>query len=80
MNTLFSYVRGVKHPEAGFVKAMGEEMLKTFPEFRRNPYYLKRTNEEERRLIDMQLASTGRFLLYDRLLQTWRSFRKRFLT
>ena len=80
VNTLFSYVRGVKHPEAGFVKAMGEEMLKTFPEFRRNPYYLKRTNEEERRLIDMQLASTGRFLLYDRLLQTWRSFRKRFLT
>ena len=77
VNTLFSYVRGVKKPEKAFVRALGEEMLSTFPDFQENPYYLKRVNEEERRLIAMQLADTGHFLRYDKLLQTWRRVRKK---
>lgn len=77
VNTLFSYVRGVKRPEKEFVLALGREMLDTFPRFQENPYYQKRVNEEERRLIAMQLENTGKFLRYDRALQAWRRFRKR---
>ncbi len=69
VNTLFSYVRGVAHPEEAFVRSLGEEMLRTFPDFQENPGFIARTTEEERRLISMQLADTRRFLRYDRWLQ-----------
>ena len=77
VNTLFSYMMGVKKQEFSFIKAMGEEMKKTFPDFRKNKYYLTRVHAEERKLIDMHMKSTLYFVVYYKLLWTYRNFRKR---
>ena len=77
VNTLFSYMAGVKKRRYGFVRALGREMKEAFPHFRENPYYQKRVHEEERRLIDMHMRSTLYFMLYYRLLWGYRNFRKK---
>lgn len=78
VNTLFSYMAGVKRKSYRFVKAMGREMRKTFPDFEQNRYYLQRVHEEERKLIAMQQRSTLYFMFYYKLLWTYRNLRKRF--
>jgi len=78
VNTLFSYMAGVKRKEYGFVKALGKEMRETFPDFMDNPYYRQRVHEEERKLIRMHMKSTLYFMLYYRLLWGYRNFRKKF--
>ena len=77
VNTLFSYMPGVKNPKYSFVKAMGEEMKQTFPKFRENKYYQTRVHKEERKLIDMHMKSPLYFMLYYKLLWTYRNFRKK---
>ena len=77
VNTLFSYMFGVKKKEPAFVDAMGREMRETFPDFQKNPWYQKRFKEEEKKLVAMQQGSTRRFMLYFTLLWTWRGLRKR---
>lgn len=76
INTLFTYMSGVKHTKYQFVKEMGEEMKQTFPDFLQNPYYQARTHEEEKKLIRMQQKSTLYFMLYYKLLWAYRRFRK----
>lgn len=76
INTLFTYMSGVKYTRRRFVKAMGEEMRRTFPDFQENPYYQARTHEEEKKLIRMQQKSTLRFMIYYKLLWTYRKWRK----
>ena len=76
INTLFTYMVGVKRTKAGFVKALGNEMKRTFPEFEKNPYYLERTHEEEQKLIRMQQRSTVFFIIYYKLLWAYRRWRK----
>lgn len=78
VNTLFSYMIGMKRKEYGFVKKMGEEMVRTFPDFQKNPYYLERVHPEERKLIDMHMKSTMYFMMYYKLLWTYRNMRKKF--
>ena len=77
VNTLFSYMFGVKKKEPAFVEAMGREMRETFPDFQENPRYQERFNGEEKKLVEMQQKSTKRFMLYFTLLWTWRNLRKR---
>jgi glycosyltransferase involved in cell wall biosynthesis len=76
VNTLFTYMAGVKHPGYSFVKALGREMKQTFPDFENNPYYQERTHSEEKKLVRMQQRSTLVFLVYYQLLWTYRRFRK----
>lgn len=76
INTLFTYMAGVNKTRYGFVKAMGKEMKNTFPKFQNNPYYLERTHEEEKKLIRMQQKSTLFFMLYYKLLWSYRKWRK----
>ncbi len=78
VNTLFSYMAGVKKKEYGFVKALGREMKETFPDFMENKYYCERVHEEERKLIRMHMKSTLYFMLYYKVLWGYRNFRKRF--
>ena len=77
INTLFSYMSGVRKTRYGFVKAMGNEMKQTFPDFEKNPYYIEKTNKEEKKLIRMQQRSTLLFMLYYKLLWTYRRWRKK---
>lgn len=78
VNTLFSYMAGVKKKEFGFVKALGKEMKETFPGFMENKYYQERVHEEERKLIKMHMKSTLYFMLYYKALWGYRNFRKKF--
>lgn len=77
VNTLFSYMAGVKKKEYRFVKALGKEMKDTFPDFMENKYYQERVHEEERRLIRMHMKSTLSFMMYYRILWSWRKLRSR---
>lgn len=77
VNTLFTYMAGVKHTKHQFVKKLGEEMRCRFPDFQENPYYLERTGAEEKKLIRMQMRSTVLFMGYYKLLWTYRKLRKR---
>ncbi len=76
INTLFTYMAGVGRTRCGFVKAMGKEMKKNFPNFENNPYYQERTHAEEKKLIRMQQKSTLFFMLYYKLLWAYRRWRK----
>lgn len=77
VNTLFTYMQGVKPVKYGFVKALGDEMRRNFPAFQDNPYYRERMHAEEKKLVRMQMRSTAWFLLYYKLLWGYRNFRKR---
>lgn len=77
INTLFTYMAGVKRTKYRFVKAMGDEMKQTFPAFEKNPYYQERTHAEEKKLIQMQQKSTCFFMLYYKLLWAYRNWRKK---
>lgn len=76
VNTLFSYMPGVKKVRPGFVKALGKEMKATFPDFMENPYYIERVHPEEKKLIKMQMKSTLFFICYYKLLWFYRGLRK----
>ncbi len=76
VNTLFTYMAGVKRVKYRFVKRLGQEMSCRFPNFQENPYYLERTHAEEKKLIRMQMKSTVLFMVYYKLLWTYRNFRK----
>lgn len=77
VNTLFTYMAGVKRTKYGFVKKLGEEMRCTFPDFQENAYYRERTAAEEKKLIRMQMRSTALFMIYYKLLWTYRKLRKK---
>ena len=67
----------VKNKSYRFVKALGKEMKETFPGFMENKYYIQRVHEEERKLIRMQQKSTLYFMLYYKLLWSYRNLRKK---
>ena len=77
VNTLFTYMAGVKRTKYRFVKKLGEEMRCTFPKFQENRYYCERTGEEEKKLIRMQMQSTVWFMCYYKLLWAYRRLRKK---
>ncbi len=66
-NTLFSYMQSDCKKDWKFLKSMGDEMLETFPDFRKNPYYNQTVNEYEQKLINIHLKSTFAFLVVYRL-------------
>lgn len=67
VNTLFSYMSGVKYPKLSFVKELRRGTRIKFPKFRANVYYQKYTGEEEKQLIFMQAGSDLKFYWYYRL-------------
>ena len=79
VNTLFSYMAGVKRKEYSFVKKLGMEMKETFPGFMQNPYYQERVHAEERKLIGMHMRSTLYFLLYYKALWGYRKLHSRIM-
>lgn len=77
VNTLFTYMQGVRPVKYGFVKKLGAEMQRSFPDFQNNSYYQERVHEEEKKLITIQMKSTLCFILYYKLLWAYRDFRKK---
>lgn len=76
INTLFSYLRGVKRYKLNFLKNMGREMKEYFPHFEKNKYFIERHDAEVKKLISMHMRSTVIFTLYFKLLWFYRDFKK----
>ena len=76
-NTLFTYMPFVRPTKVSYVRAMTNEMLQTFPNFRSNHFYQEKTPAEEKKLIDMACSSTVKFMAYYKLLWGYRNFRKK---
>ncbi len=77
-NTLFSAMpkrRGLKKGCYSFTAALAKEMKETFPDFEKNPYYIEKTDAEEKKLMGMQMRSHLLFYLYYRLLWLYRDIR-----
>ena len=77
VNTLFTYMQGVRPVRYGFVKRLGQEMRDYFPDFQGNRYYQERIGAEEKKLVRMQMESTAKFIVYYKLLWEYRGLRKR---
>ena len=77
INTLFTYMVGVRPTKPSYVKRMGDELREYFPDFQKNAYYIERTHPEEKKLIAMQQKSTLQFIIYYKLLWAYRNFRKK---
>ena len=77
VNTLFTYMVGVRPVRLGFVEKLGREIRDYFPDFQKNTYYMEKTHPEEKKLIAMQQKSTLQFVVYYKLLWAYRNFRKK---
>ncbi|MBR1772008.1 MAG: glycosyltransferase [Lachnospiraceae bacterium] len=77
VNTLFSYMSGVKHPKLSFVKELRRGVKVKFPDFRLNTYFRQYTGDEEQELIGMQAGSDGKFYWYYRMKLLVRRLRSR---
>ncbi len=77
INTLFTYMVGVRPVKLSFIEKLGREIREYFPNFQKNPYYMEKTHPEEKKLIAMQQKSTLQFVVYYKLLWAYRNFRKK---
>lgn len=77
INTLFTYMVGVRPVKYSFVDKLGKEVREYFPDFRKNTYYIEQVHPEEKKLIAMQQKSTLQFIIYYKLLWAYRNFRKK---
>ncbi len=77
LNTLMSYMIGVRPRRAGWVRRLGDEMRETFPDFESNKYFVEKVHPEERKWTRMQQKSTVGFMCAYILKSIYRGMRKR---
>ncbi|MCQ2524568.1 MAG: glycosyltransferase [Lachnospiraceae bacterium] len=75
LNTVFSYVRGTSFPKLSFVKKIGREFIEILPDYENNKYFKERINEEEKKMIKLQLKNTCGFVIYYKMLWAYRKLR-----
>lgn len=75
MNTLFTYMLGMKHPRLDFLQLIAKGMKEEFPDFQENIYYQKEFDEEQKKLAAMHMKSPLLFLIYFKLLYGYRKIR-----
>ena len=79
INTLFSFMHGMpfykKH--LSFLYTLRDGILSCFPDFMENPYYLKNTDDETKRLLTLHMKSPLRFYWYYEALMTNRKLFRR---
>lgn len=76
MNTLYTYMLGVKRPKCEFLKQMAEGIRKEFPDFQMNPYYVKEFDDEQKKMAALNMKSQVAFLAYFKILYALRRLRK----
>jgi glycosyltransferase involved in cell wall biosynthesis len=75
MNTLFTYMLGMKQPRLGFLRLIADGMRHEFPDFQKNVYYQREFDAEQKKLAAMHMRSPLRFLVYFKLLYFYRNIR-----
>ena len=76
-NTLFSYMLGARKKRIEFVKQLRDGIVKAFPEFEKNVYYIKMTEQEHQEMIAMCKRNVKRFFVLYRTKTMIRTVRKR---
>ena len=74
-NTVFSYMQSVKRVSYGYLVQMKRFLKEYVPDFSDNIYYEKYMDRENKKLIGMHMKSTLLFIVYYKLLQTYRAVR-----
>ena len=74
-NTLFTYMQGKMKKDPKFVKALSDEILSVFPNFKNNPYFVNAVNDYEMKLINLQLKNTNLFMFVYALKQISKKIR-----
>ena len=72
MNTLYTYMLGMKRPKLSFLQLIAKGMQQEFPDFQANPYYLKEYDEEQKKMAALHMKSPFVFLVYFKLLYVYR--------
>lgn len=75
MNTLFTYMLGIKHAKLSFLQKIAKGMEDNFPEFQNNPYYVKEFDEEQKHMASIHMRNQLEFLIYFRCLYFYRQLR-----
>jgi glycosyltransferase EpsH len=73
MNTLFTYMLGVKKPKVKFLHKMVQGMKDNFPNFQNNVYYQQEFDDEQKRMAAMNIKSQLMFMIYFKLLYFYRN-------
>lgn len=73
INTLFTYMLGMKHPKLDFLRQIADGMKQEFPNFQENSYYQNAFDAEQKKLAAMHMRSPLRFLIYFKLLTFYRN-------
>ncbi len=76
-NTLFGYMQSDLKKDMRFIRKLGDEMVKTFPDFRQNTYYNQIVNDYEQKLINLHLKSTLAFMIIYRLKMISKKIRRK---
>ncbi|MCM1537355.1 MAG: glycosyltransferase [bacterium] len=75
VNTLFSYMAGIRVPSVRFLKELRDGMNAQFPRFRENPYYEGMYDAEQKKMVDLHMAHPLWYALYDKALRLYRRVR-----
>lgn len=79
VNTLFTYMIGVPFfkKKISFLRLLKQGITTYFPDFAANPYFLKKQEEEVKKLATMNVKSPVKFFWYYTALSTYRKLRKK---
>lgn len=77
INTLFSYMLGVKHPKVAFLRQIADGIRWEFPNFQDNPFFQEEFDDEQKRLAALHMKSPVIFLIYFKLLYFYRRIMKK---
>ena len=77
VNTLFTYVIGVKEQKLSFLEDLKKGILEEFPNFQENPYFQETYDAEQKKLIRLHMKSSRLFWGYYRALSAYRKIREK---
>lgn len=77
VNTLFTYVIGVRRARTGFLEELKRGILEEFPDFQDNPYFKETYDREQKKLVRLHMRSSVLFLAYYKALTAYRKLRRK---
>ncbi|MBP5762368.1 MAG: glycosyl transferase family 2, partial [Lachnospiraceae bacterium] len=76
VNTLFSYMRMPKGRKYSVVRTLKKRMLEEFPDFRKNEFYGRFMDDEQKKYVDILMANPLSFYVRYTLLWMYRDLKK----
>lgn len=72
MNTLYTYMLGMKNPRVSFLKLLKKGIEEEFPDFQNNSYYQAAFDEEQKKMAALHMKNPRLFLWYFKALYMYR--------